>query len=149
MWRWPWKESKGEFSGESPRTMRHESGQSTYILWAPRPVVHGNAEKQNLAEQCLPLWGRWPSASEVGRGKYRFAELLLYGQRGSALFCPLRGHLPQRGRLKHNSPTIFLSTAGRGALRMCDNCPVFVTHCQRRLAAKGQFTLSTMNQVIL
>ena len=37
--------------------------------------------------------------SEVGRGKYRFAELLLYVQSSSALFRPLRGHLPQRGRL--------------------------------------------------
>ena len=46
---------KGEFSGASPRTIRHELRQSTYILWAPRPAVPGNVAKENLPEQSVIL----------------------------------------------------------------------------------------------
>ena len=135
--------AKGEFSGESPQTMRHESGQSTYILWAPRPAVHGNAAKENIANKAFPSGEGGRALSEVGRGKYRFAELLLYVQSGSALFRPLRGHLPQRGRhcFAKGQFTILQSVYGRGALRMLAINPAFVTHCPRRLAAKFPFTI--------
>ena len=56
--------AKGEFSGESPRTMRHEPGQSTYILRAPRPAVPDNVAKNNLVGQSLPSRGALAKAAK-------------------------------------------------------------------------------------
>ena len=45
-----------------------------------------NSPNWNLSHQSLPLRGRWPSVSEVGRGAYRFAEMLVDIEHSTALF---------------------------------------------------------------
>ena len=107
------------------------------VVAHPLGPSNGAAQEYcSLSEQCLPLWGRWPSVSEVGRGSCEFAETLKKGFYVTALFRPPAGHLPQRGRLWCDKfPFTFLSTSGRGAQRMGDDRPAFVTYCPRRLAA--------------
>ena len=90
-------------------------------MGAPAPVQLCSP----LAEQCLPLWGRWPSVSEVGRGSCHFAETQWKNSCFTALFRPsVRTGAPSpEGKAllaKFPFPYILGSTC-RGALRMYVN----------------------------
>ena len=56
------------------------------VVAHPLGPSNGAAQEYcSLSEQCLPLWGRWPSVSEVGRGSYHLAEMLFWNDRCTAL----------------------------------------------------------------
>ena len=64
------------------------------------PLDHNRDENCYLADQSLPLWGRWIAEGETDEGGTMFYVHKHFGEMGNPHPTSLTlGHLPQRGRL--------------------------------------------------